>query len=243
MTSIAGKAIRSMSAMTYEHEWARRAREEVCRLPILDYDELELFKWYVEHNEVLVKKLQDDARVESARVINSNLSIEASIARMADPTKRSTAADAWAQRCEDAGESWIPVDYFVKRIRYGQVIQLVSLVELFLTRACERLTIVKGEQSLNELSGEKLARRKKFLERYGQISVSESLWKQIEEMVYIRNICVHEDGCVTAKGNTPIVWPSGVTDDQGELVLEPAYLSACQDAVRALFEDVQRQLR
>lgn len=207
--------------MSYEHEWERAALIAACSEPILASDELKLFDWHVRETEAIINQME----AEEKKVIRNQLE--------------------GGDDC--AGSSWIAVEYFIKRIRYGQVIYLVSLVETFLTNACERLRIAVGKQNipfgLNELSGEKLQKRRKFLERYGRISVSDELWTPIEAMVSIRNICVHENGCAKANEKRASALPSGVKVDQGELVLDASYIRVCLSAVGILAENVESELR
>ncbi len=214
-------AIRTMSIMTCEHEWAKAAREAICRESVLDRDELSLFEWHVGETQRLIDEMTADEKEQTQKELDAE--------------------------DECAGSGWIAVDYFVKRIRYGQVIYLVSLIETFFTRACERLIVAVGENNilfgLDELSGGKLPKRRKFLKRYGRITVPDNQWEPIERMVFIRNICVHENGCVNSRETERSDWPPGVTADQGDLVLGASYISDCLTAVRALTEHVEKELR
>jgi hypothetical protein len=205
----------------FKDERASEARLAVWQMSVLDEDELDLFDWCVVQTDGLIATMISDAHSETKKALD--------------------AGD------ECAGDSWIPVDYFANRTRWGQIVYLASLVESFLTRACERLENAAGGQNilfkLDELSGEKLRKRRKFLQRYGNIDISDKIWAPIDKMVRIRNIVVHENGRLASNQSGNPDWPPGVQARDGELVLESSFVGSCRLAVRNLIDHVESERR
>ncbi len=52
--------------------------------------------------------------------------------------------------------------------------------------------------SLDELSGNKWVKRRKYLERYGKFDHPNSLWKPVNKLITLRNSIVHDNGDVDA---------------------------------------------
>lgn len=206
--------------MNYEDAWAREARAEILKTPVLDDEELGLFRWHVGMTESLIAKLTKSATKTTARQL--------------------------ALRDDCAGDGWIPVDYFVKRIRYGQIIYLVSLVETFLTKAYERLEVVVGKQTspirLDKFSRQNLDKRREFLERYGNFSFPAEHWQEIEKMIRIRNILVHQNGAVKQKDDKLLQEVPGAHVIDRELVLDASYISACSSTIGNFFRCIEAEL-
>ena len=139
--------------------------------------ELGLFKWHLNETEALHKQMYD---------------AELKYIQEQDRANVDTINDS----------GMIPVDYFLKRARYADVVYLTSLLETILDRQCQRLTMalpaVNISFSLDELSGNKWVKRRKYLERYGNFDHPKSLWKPVNRLITLRNSIVHDNGDVDA---------------------------------------------
>jgi len=147
--------------------------KELASEPFFPIHELSLFRWHVEETEALHKRMH----AGELAYINKQLS-------------------ANQEDINDSGV--IPVEYFHMRIRYSDVVYLVSLLETALEAACVRLRLVLPPDSilfdLKELKGQKWEVPRKYLERYGQFKHPKKLWQPINKLVLLRNAIVHDNG-------------------------------------------------
>lgn len=191
---------------------------------ILGADELSLFEWYACENSKLIDQMLTEERAFIKEQIDAGL--------------------------EDINDSGIlAVEYYTKRVRYAHVIYMTSLLETYLAGACERLMIILGGGSAifrpDELAGDKWSRRKKFLERYGGLTFPGGAWSELQILIGVRNILVHENGSsdsISHSERTRILQRPGVAIDQSELVIENEYIEHCLSAFRALVESITRQI-
>lgn len=221
--SLASASFFKVAPMTnpnYEHQWRKAAIAAVAREPIVDRQELELFSHYFNSTNSLIETWESEVRAGTQREIEEG---------------------------EDfPGEGSLVVDYFVRRLRYGQVVHLHSLVEHFLTAACERLSCVAEHRvifSLSELSGEKLLKRRKFLERYGNFKISDESWLVVKELVLVRNIIVHSFGRLTDDKLATSNARQGLSVEYGELIVEASFIEACIPRLGELFKQIDSEIR
>ena len=135
--------------------------------------ELSLFRWHAEETEALHQRMH----AEELAYINEQIA-------------------ANQDELNDSG--MLTVEYFYKRIRYSDVVHLVSLLESALDAACNNLRLVLPPDSmlfdLKELQGNKWEVRRMFLERYGRFNHPTELWKPVKLLIRIRNSIVHDNG-------------------------------------------------
>ena len=140
---------------------------------VLDVDDIPLFEWYEqEHSKTL-----DRMFAEERAFIKEQ-------------------EEAGADVPNDSGI--VAVEYYVRRLRNADVIQLTSLLESFLERACDNLKLVIGDSAVvfgpYELSGNRWERFRKFLERYAHFKFPAGPWSDLRVMIDIRNNIVHDNG-------------------------------------------------
>ena len=155
----------------------REIRNSIASESFFDLYELSLFQWHLKETEALHKRMHD----EELAYINQQI-------------------DKDFECINDSG--MIPVEYFHRRIRYADVVYLVSLLETVLEDACGRLRQVLPATSipfdLNELKDDKWIACRKFLERYGRFDHPKKLWKPINMLIILRNAIVHDNGAVAS---------------------------------------------
>lgn len=139
----------------------------------LDLYEIELFVWYAKETEAALQKM----------LLNE-------VAYIRDQTAKGN------PEVNDSG--MVAVEYYARRIRYSQVIYLVSLLESCLERACSTLMTATGTSTKpfgpTELRGDQWTKRRRFIERYGNLKIPNELWLAPEMLILVRNCLVHENG-------------------------------------------------
>lgn len=191
----------------------------------LDRNELSLFEWFEREHEALIGKMLQAEKGEVQRQIDAQI--------------------------EDVNDSGIvAVEYFVKRSRYSHVIFLASLLETYLDEACRDLANAIGDQNvpfrLEELSGEKWSKRRKFLERYGHFQIPQKIWSPVSVISLIRNILVHENGNCTQVGEKVRQECSGIPGinlDGFEVTIDPSFISFSLSSLRDLVEFLDARLK
>ena len=182
----------------------------------LDVFELSLFEWYFRENKILIDKMLSNERT----YINEQI-------------------DAGVEDLNDSG--LVAVGYYAKRIQYAHIIYIASILEIYLERSCSTLISNVGEGNVHfrpeELSGNKWEKHKKFLERYGQFKFPHRVWSDLNGLIVIRNILVHDNGSVAdLKKNQRVrieKFP-GIKLGPYELTIEDAYVRHCFEAFREL---------
>ncbi len=198
--------------------------EDLQRTSSLDVFEIELFEWYVREAEEVINKMLAAEREYIQKQIN-------------------------AER-EDINDSGIAATkYYLKRVRYSHVIYLTSLVETFLDWECTRLAVAIGDQNIpfkvNELSGNQWERKRRFLERYGKFTLSEGIWRDIHDLITLRNNIVHNNGAVSELNNghrSRLQKYAGIKLASTEVVLESSYVTEAFASVRKLCEAIDRSV-
>jgi hypothetical protein len=193
---------------------------------VLDSDELSLFEWYVSERTKTIDLMLTEARAYIKGQIDAGLDLG------------------------DVNESgMVAVEYSIKRARYADVIYLTSLLELYLSRASKKLEGVLGDHNVtfrpDELAGNKWARHKKFLERYGKFAFPDDAWATLLTLIEVRNILVHENGDFAATPSATlsrIQKSPGLQADRGELVIEDAYITHGLSAFRSLVEHLNSHI-
>jgi hypothetical protein len=159
-----------------ERAMRRAFLEGLAGLSLLPSGDLELFEWYFQETEVLYKLML--------------------------ATEQELIQEQLGKGIENVNDSgMVPVQYFIKRSRYSHVIYLASLGEKYLADACARLTTALGDGiffGIEELSGEKWVKRRKYLERYGHFVVPDATWTDFYAVNEIRNELVHNNGAIDA---------------------------------------------
>lgn len=186
--------------------------------------ELSLFEWYARESEKLISEMLAAEHAVIQEQLDSGL--------------------------DDINDSGIvAVEYYTKRARYSHVIYLTSLMETYLTKACDKLTTAVGEQNivfgLYEVAGDKWTKRRKFLERYGRFEIPENLWSPVSILTCLRNNLVHDNGDTGALGNEEkkrCREIPGVRLDGLEVEIEYQYIELALSSLRELTEFVKHQI-
>jgi hypothetical protein len=204
----------------FRHSLLEQAKSDDC----LGIFELSLFQWYVSENTALIDRMLADERAYLKEQQDHGM--------------------------DDLNDSGIvAVEYYTKRIRYADVIYMCSLLETFLSRACDKLTMILGKKNVlftpGELSGDKWHRYKKFLERFGDLTVPDQLWSRLLTVKSVRNFIVHENGSTTSipEGmKERIAKFPGVSIDGHEIVLESSFVHTAFSAFSEFVGCVNSQL-
>ena len=199
--------------------------KQILALRGLDANELSLFEWFEREQEALIEKMLQEEKEEIQKQYDSGR--------------------------EDVNDSgMVAVEYFVKRSRYSHVIFIASLLETYLDESCQDLTRALGEQNipfrLEELTGEKWAKRKKYLERYGQFQIPEEIWSPVSAISLIRNLLIHENGnCagLREKQKREFRQIPGISVESYEMVIEPLVVKDALKALRNLVEFLDAKLK
>lgn len=151
----------------------KEIRDSIASESFFNLHELALFKWHLDETEGLHKRMHDEELAYIKKQYDDGRDL-----------------------VNDSG--MLPVEYFYRRIRYSDVIYLVSLLETALEGTCGRLRQLLPEASvpfdLSEIKGEKWHASRMFLERYGTFTRPERLWKPINRLIILRNALVHDNG-------------------------------------------------
>jgi hypothetical protein len=187
-------------------------------------DEIKLFEWFAQ---------------ETYNMISSMLTTENSIIKQQ--------IDAGS----DVNDSGIAaIGYFAQRMRYSHVIFLTSLFESFLDRACATLTNVIGEQNipfaLEELTGEKWSKRRRFLEGYGNFGIDQDLWSVAKDLMDVRNLIIHEGGStygIKVERKNALCRRLGLRFDGAEITVAPEYIKATLPDLVLLISSIQNEIQ
>lgn len=190
----------------------------------LNIYEIELFDWYIKETEAILSQMLSSERVYIQDQIASGIS-----------------------DVKDSG--MIAVEYYTKRIRYSHIIYLTSLLETCLERACSRLTIAVGKESmpfaLADLSGNQWSKKCKFLERYGHFDLPNDIWLQLEDLILVRNYLVHENGNTInlpgKKRDALKKWP-GLDIDGYEFKIEEEFVRYAYNAVKLFVQAIEERI-
>ena len=199
----------------YEHLWRRAAIESLLQKPVLDYYDLELFKWFVGISNASIEEMNSEAAAETRRQVEAG------------------------DDC--VGDAFIPADYFLRSLRYAQVVQLVSLVEHFLRLACERLTLIDKNRiifKVEDLAGNKIQKQRKFLERFGGFQIDDERWKIVDDLIRVRNVIVHDFG---RPNNWAVI--NNIRLENGELIIEDAFIANAISSLDRLFTDIESGIK
>ena len=199
--------------------------DTLARSDSLDSYEISLFEWYSKENS----KLIDDMTVAEHAFLEEQKA-------------------AGVDEINDSG--LITIEYYIKRARYADVIYLASLLESYLDRICKKITLAIGEErmlfSLDELSGDKWSKRRKFIEKYCGFLFDMDHWSQLEVLTTIRNNLVHDNGSVLqiSKNNiTKIQSMPGIDISRSEVVIEDTYIRHCLAEFRFLTNFLDENVR
>jgi len=189
-----------------------------------DVFELELFGWYLKETEAVLNGMLSSEMVYIQQQIEGN------------------------EEVNDSGV--VAVEYYTKRIRYSHVINLTSLLETCLDRACSKLTVAVGQENLpfsvSELTGDQWSKRCKFLERYGHFKLPGDQWSEVKLLIDVRNYLVHENGNTANLSNDhrkALSKRPGVNVEGYEFKIESAYIQHAFEAVKRLVETIEERLR
>lgn len=208
----------------FKYEWRKSLLAYMKGEKVLDPKELALFQWYASENSKVIQKMLADER---------------------EFIQHQTGADAG-----DVNDSGMAaVEYYIKRARYADIIYMASLLETYLTRACEKLIVVLGDHSVifrpEELTGDKWTKRQKFLERYGGFTFPDKTWSELQTLIRVRNILVHENGSsdsISQSDRDKIEKRPGISIGTYEVVIENEYLGHCFSAFEKLAEFIDQKL-
>lgn len=187
----------------------------------LDLYEIELFDWYIKETETLLNQmLSSEHAYIQEQIATGNPDIN------------------------DSGI--LAVDYYIKRIRYSNIIYLASLLETCLERACSKLITAVGQDVVpfgpTELKGDPWTKRRKFLDRYGDLQIPKVLWSEPKMLDSIRNYLVHENGStanISDDERKEIKKRPGVDIDGAEFKIEEVYIQHASTALKLLVQAVE----
>lgn len=191
---------------------------------VLDVDEIPLFEWYEqEHSKTLDRMFAEErAFIKEQQAAGVDVPNDSGI---------------------------VAVEYYVRRLRNADVIQLTSLLESFLERACDNLKLVIGDSAVvfgsDELSGNRWERFRKFLERYAHFTFPTAPWSDLRMMIDIRNKIVHDNGAADwdRPGGEYLFTIPGITIEDERLVVEREFVLRSLMSLKAFVETVTQQIR
>ncbi|MGH6826618.1 hypothetical protein [Methyloceanibacter sp.] len=206
-------------------QFRQHFRESIRHESGLDHDEFPLFDWFAKETEGLIASMR---QVEESEV-------------------RSQVA-AGVEQVNDSG--LVAVEYFARRTRYSHVIFLASTFESYLTGACSNLALILREDempfTLEDLSGDKWTKRRRFLERYGRFQITDQEWRAADQLTRVRNLLVHENGAITAlkpKARAELASLPGIKVDTYEIQVEPQFVLETSRALRELIASIQSRIQ
>ena len=192
---------------------------------LIDHYEIELFNWYYHESENQLRKMISSEH----EYIKEQVKIG-------------------EEEINDSG--MIAVEYNLKRSRFAHTIYLVSLVESLLGNSCTILSQIIGANNLPfkvaELKGDQWSVKKKYLERYGDFSITSGLWSEIMVLIKIRNNIVHDNGQVSELNQQEISMfkkHEGISLDAAEVVIEPKFIESSINNIRKLADSIESNLK
>lgn len=200
-------------------------RESLQRESGLDYEEFSLFDWYAKETDSLIESMRKAEAEELRRQETAGVEV-----------------------LNDSG--MVAVDYFERRTRYSHVIFLASVFEGYLTQACASLARALDPAqmpfALEELAGDKWIKRRRFLERYGRLTITKEEWAVADELTRVRNLLVHENGSVTSlspKQRAELESRPGLKLTEYELVIESQYVQLLSKGLQQLTASIQSRIQ
>lgn len=140
----------------------------------------------------------------------------------------------------------IAVEYYAKRTRYSHIVHLVTLLEVYLGKACSTIVDDLGSQDIpfspDDLKGPKWISRLKFLKAYAKIEVPSDKQKSIDILHDIRNCIAHDGGCPNSKLTERMDKVEGLKVQDGELFVTKAYLESIFEDVKGIAYEVASKI-
>lgn len=190
----------------------------------LDVYELELFNWYVQETEKPLDVMLSAEHAYIQEQINEG-----------------------SDYVNDSGI--VAAEYYLKRVRYSHVIYMTSLLETFLERACDKLTRIVGAQNVPfspaELKGNQWFVKRKFLEKYGKFHLPDDVWSEINALITLRNILVHDNGSTSdlnPEKKIMLAKQTGINLSGHEVVIEAEYVYCAFKAMKSLVQFIESGL-
>ncbi|MDJ0709568.1 MAG: hypothetical protein QNJ14_04210 [Woeseiaceae bacterium] len=197
-------------------------RREYASEPLFDYYELSLFKWHLQETENLNKRMHDAALQYIREQVDNDVDI-----------------------VNDSG--MLPVEYFYRRVRYSDVVFMVSLLESLLEKACMRLRQLLPRVDMPEnFSGGKWRGPQQFLERYGEVQTPENLWEPVKRLIDVRNLIVHDNGSAEPLGDDgrkELSKCAGLSIKGGRVEVSPEYVERAIDDIELLIQHYEEGIR
>jgi predicted transcriptional regulator len=189
-----------------------------------DAYEQDLFCWYVKETEDIIEGMLDMEQKYLSEQVQSGI--------------------------EDINDSgFVAIEYHINRIRYSHVIYMVSILEVFLERECERLASAIGPSAitfgLNEIKGDQWSAKKKFLERYGRFVVPEEVWNGAISVTTLRNVLVHDNGFVAKipeKDRRKLASITGLSFDNTQIVIDSKFIWYGLEKIKDLAKFVESEV-
>lgn len=187
----------------------------------LDLYELELFSWFRKETENTWSHMDSEER--------NYLQIQVSA------------------EIEEINESGIiATEYYRKRMRYSHVTFLTSLLENAMKRECDRLSMALGDKilfKLSELKGDPWSSRKLFLEKYGCFATPPNLWDPIQNLTFVRNVLVHENGQPSQQKTIhPIKKIADIKIVNHEIDIGVEFLEQSTESVKSFLEFIHQRI-
>lgn len=147
---------------------------------------------------------------------------------------------------EDKAEFWAwhhPVhwDEIVRTLfRASTLMAMASFLETTLNQVCRDVRLVTEEAlSPNELHGGIIKRSKRYLIRFGGFTApKDELWRQVVDLIEIRNVFVHANGKIEASNNPEKIRGAmarspGLREEPqtANILIEKEYLSHALDSI------------
>jgi hypothetical protein len=143
------------------------------------------------------------------------------------------------------------VDYFPGLQRRSALITLFSFFEHELNKVCTRLqSTEKFGISLRDVVGSGVERARTYLCKVASLDLQQAAvqWAEVKSIQAVRNLLVHADGRISAKGKQDpggvqrYVMNSPYLDGPGEIVIREGFLEHMLVAFEAYFQEVDRAI-
>lgn len=215
------KEVRTLNEPPEDYRRTREWYKQLHSLQSVGEHELQLFAWYLEESEAVLRRMQAE-EVEYIR--------------------RQVAAGL-----EDVNDSGLlATGYQLRRIRYSHIIYLASMLESVLKRECDRLALALGPQgapiSAAEIRGDQWSSKKTFLERFGHFEISDTIWSPTKHLTRVRNILVHDNGAVSSTELGRLRGIAGITVVSGEVEVDVSFVTDSFNSVRNLADFLNKHV-
>lgn len=163
--------------------------------------------------------------------------------------------EADALNDEDRGEFWAwhyPAhwDQVVRgTFRASTVMALVSFVETTISQVSRDVRLVTQEElKASDLNGSAVEKSRKYLGRFGGFSVDADTWRELNNIIEVRNALVHTNGCIDqcrnpGKIRSIVAKGPGLNENYGAISIDKSYMEHCLECVQALLLSLSNEMK